>query len=479
MEHLSTIQNYQSYHGLPPLAGICSMEEAMKPGLSVDACVARHKRHHYALKRLHQIFISRITAEPVYELKMAFSLHGHICAEHITAFRTRVGEMREPPLGLDAVPDANLEILFDEIQNAPSTATLVLGLYEIAVPALQQALQNHLEDTNRLTDHPSVRLCRLAQLELADVANYGTAAVAALVDEEARAAAAEWLQLLEGYLAAAGGLDGAAEKAAPVAKRMYSAKPYEYDRIPQRDERFKDSYNMGVNAEAFLYNPDFPAQAKVLMMYYKRLREIDVPEMMASIIAETQGKPWDYYRDMTRQVWDEARHAMMGEVGFVSMGIDWTKVPVNFTWSLGLNTQLEPVERHAVLYFIERGLMPNTGKRYEWEVGVASQNPLSATIQDYDWADEVLHSNIGRDWYVPQFASTQEAIKYGDECWSKVLSDWASWRDQGLTNHDNWWPEIYLKACEYWGIEPDPAVLAYNTSYENTRADLKLISASG
>ncbi len=72
---------------------------------------------------------------------------------------------------------------------------------------------------------------------------------------------------------------------------------------------------MGVNAEVFLYDESMPADAKVLMMYYKRLREIDVPEMMASIIAETRGKPWNYYRDMTRQLWDEARHAMMGEVG--------------------------------------------------------------------------------------------------------------------------------------------------------------------
>ena len=37
------------------------------------------------------------------------------------------------------------------------------------------------------------------------------------------------------------------------------------------------------------------------MMLFKRLREIDVPEMMASIIAETPGKPWGYYRDMSRQ----------------------------------------------------------------------------------------------------------------------------------------------------------------------------------
>ena len=43
---------------------------------------------------------------------------------------------------------------------------------------------------------------------------------------------------------------------------------------------------------------------------------------------------------MTRQLWDEARHAMMGEVGFISLGIDWTTIPLNFTWSLGMNTQL-------------------------------------------------------------------------------------------------------------------------------------------
>ncbi len=110
-----------------------------------------------------------------------------------------------------------------------------------------------------------------------------------------------------------------------------------------------------------------PALAKTLMMYYKRLRELDVPEMMASIIQQTKGKPWVYYRQMTRQLWDEARHAMMGEVGFARLGIDWPRlVPINFTWSLGLNTQLEPWERHAVLFFIEQGLMPKTGKRYEW-----------------------------------------------------------------------------------------------------------------
>jgi len=201
---------------------------------------------------------------------------------------------------------------------------------------------------------------------------------------------------------------------------------------------------------------------------------------MASFMTERADQPWEFHRDYSRQLWDEARHAMMGEVGFARLGIDWSKlVPINFTWSLGLNTQLEPWERHAVLFFIEQGLMPKTGKRYEWEVGVMSQNKLAALFQDYDWADEVLHARIGRDHYVPQFATPKEAIAYGDQCWSKILTQYREHLEQGLTQHRNWWPDLYRAACKHWGIEPDPRVLAYNTTYEAIRADLKEISTSG
>src|SRR5439155_5930817 len=151
------MSNYKSYRDLPPLAGICPLAEATKPGLSVEECVRRLKRYHYSFKRLHQIYTARITAEPIYELKMGFSLHAHLCSEHATALRRRVGEMREPPLGLESVPDANLEIFFDEILGAPTTEELVLGLYEKALPALKASLELHLVDTKQLAHHQSVR----------------------------------------------------------------------------------------------------------------------------------------------------------------------------------------------------------------------------------------------------------------------------------------------------------------------------------
>ena len=473
------MNTYKSYRNLPVLAGVCPMTEAMKPGLSVEECVRRLKRYHYAFKRLHQIFIARITAEPIYELKMSFSLHAHLCAEHVTALRRRVGEMREPPLGLELVPDTCLEIFFDEILAAPTTEELVLGLYQKALPALKVALERHIAETNPLVDQPSVRLCRFALLEVGDMLKFGAQTVAGLTDEKILQHAQSWLSQLDDCLAAAGALDGTQTPGSQKIPRRYSARPYHYDGQPKRDERFPDPYNMGVNAEVFLYDEKFAPEPKTLMMFYKRLREVDVPEMMASIITETAGKPWDYYRDMTRQLWDEARHAMMGEIGFVNLGIDWpNRVMVNFTWSLALNTQLKPIERHAVLYFIEQGLMPKNGKRFEWEVGLASGNPLSALFQDYDWADEVLHARIGRDWYLKEFDDVKKAVQYGDQCWSRVLMAWGKWREDGLTQHRNWWPEAYREACQHWGTDPDPNVLAYSTTYEQVRADLKTISAS-
>jgi hypothetical protein len=131
-----------------------------------------------------------------------------------------------------------------------------------------------------------------------------------------------------------------------------------------------------------------------------------------------------------------------------------------------------------VLYFIEQGLMPRNGKRFEWEVAVASGDPLAALFQDYDWADEVLHARVGRDWYLKQFDDPREGVQYGDRCWSKVLMGWKSWRDQGLTQHRNWWPDVYQEACRAWQVEPDPAVLSYHTTYEAVRADLKQITGS-
>lgn len=467
-------QTYRTYRDLPPLAGLATHEQAAKPGLGIEASVTRLKRFHYAFRRLHEILTARITAEPIYELKVGYSHHAYLCAEHVEAIRKRVSEMREPPLGLEAIPHPALEIFFDEILAAPTTEELLIGVYEKALPWLKSELEAYRAATNLLADAPSVRMIRFALMEIDDMLAWGLASVERLLEpgDYATHPMHEWLTRLDACLESF-------TNGTKTPERIHSKIPYVYDPVPKRDERFQDLFNQAVNAEAFLYDETMPAKAKALMMLFKRIREIDVPEMMASILTQTKDKPWGYYLDMSRQLWDEARHAMLGEVGFVALGIDWTKARITHNWSTRLNTECTPIERHAVLFFIEQGLMTKTGKRYEFEVGTESGIPLMATIQDFDWADEVLHAQIGREWYIVNFPNLKAALDYGDQCWSRILSNWQTVKDQGLTEHQNWWPEIYTQACRNWNEPPDPKVMNYATTYEGKRADLKNVGVGG
>lgn len=476
---MTELKPYASYKNLPALAGLTSIERAATANWSVEQSVERLKRLHFVLKRLYEVFTSKITAEPIYELKTAYSYHAYLCAEQVSLIRKRVSEMREPPLGLDKVPHDGLALLMDEIQSSSHSLELLYGIYTIALPAVLRACGRLQVEAHPLADAPTIRVAKLIAFELNEVLDFGQQAIAALESSTPPPGppAADWLQLLDQCLKAAGDLDGTQPDETTIPQAHYAINPFVFASEPKRDERFQDSFNAGVNPEAFLYDDRFRPRDKTLMMYYKRLRELDVPEMMASILVELgQEEPWEFHHEMVRQLWDEARHAMMGEVGFAALGIDWCQIPINFTWSRNLNLQLNARERHGVLFFIEQGLMPRTGKRYEWEVGMESGDPLSGLFQDFDWADEVLHAQIGRRWYVPKFSSLNESLAYGDRCWSRVLSHWHEYRAQGLTSHRNWWPDLYRQACELWKVDPDPETLAFCKTYEDCRADLQKLS---
>lgn len=471
------VKAYRGYADLPPLVGLETMCDALQKGIPVAESVSRLRRIHWSLKKLHNIFVYRIPSTAIYELKMAFSLHAHLCAEHAGEVAERVQEMRQPPYGLEVSPQPTLDVVFEEVLATPDVDSLVVGVYERIVPTIVRALNRLIADTNKIFDYETYRTCRFALLEMQDVQQYGTAAIQCLVSQEKRKSLASWLALLDRLFRIAGDLDGTAPPTEEKCERSFSAVERRFESAPRRDERFKDPFNMGVNAEAMLFDPEVAALPKTLMLYFKRLREIDVPEVISSILVETSGKPWEYFREMSRQLWDEARHAMMGEIGFVSIGIDWTQIPLPITWALVLNTKLSAKERHAVLYAIEQGLMQRkNGKEQEWEIAVATTNRLTSLIQDYDWADEIVHAQIGRRWLVAELGSQSAAVAYGSEVWSQVFQDWNKWRDEGLTQHHNWWPDIYLAACRQWGIEPEPRLLAYDTTYENIRPDMKGIS---
>jgi len=280
---------------IPPYAGVCSEAEATRPGYGVQRTVELLLRYHYVQQRLMALGVARLPGTPEWEVKAALGLHAWYDAEQTDGWRRRVAELREPPLHLERCPDAALGAWLDELEAAPGTPELVDGIYAVARPALAAAFARQLREANPLADHPTRRLLRIALAEQEEAIAWGAAAAAALVSarsEAERGAAAQWRRRLEAGLAAAGGLAAEAPPAgAAVPPAPRRALP---DLTPRRDGRFADQRSFGYVCDEVAQDAARPPRERAWALVFKRLREMDVPEWMAGIIAETPEAPWEY-----------------------------------------------------------------------------------------------------------------------------------------------------------------------------------------
>ncbi|SFT24950.1 hypothetical protein [Paenibacillus sp. BC26] len=428
--------------GIPPLAGICSYEEACKPGFTVDQSVNLLKRFNFIAKNLNQILSAHLAAVPEWEVKCAFGYHLWLDAEHSAAIRKRVSEMREPPLHLDQDPDEQLRIWLDEAIRAENTVELLTGIYRVIRPEIAKALSQYIANMNKMTEHPTYRLLRGMLQDEEEMIVWGEAALTALIDSPEQAGiAADWEAHLRAFLLAAGGVSGDLDAVVCEAAPRSDGQRYEMDPMPRRDERFIDPYNTSAKIDSYFWDENCSPEERAYSLIYKRLREMDVPEWMGPILYKTEGKPWEYYTDLSRQLWDETRHAMLGEIGLYFGGVPFYKYPIHMGSSVILNTEFTPQEAHLILWRIEQSLMPkHTGKQKEWEIAKDTNNPISLLIQDYDWADEVLHAQIGRKWLVPDYGSLAAMTESGDQAmkaWGQANVKTADWSEQA-----EWWPQF-------------------------------------
>jgi hypothetical protein len=406
-----------AYDAIPELAGVATYKAAARVGYSVAENVRRLLHYSWTERRLMRTLVAHLPSMPIWEVKCAMALHQWQSAEHVEALRNRIAEMRSPVPNLDVAPEdeelVQLDELFEELERTSEPVTFLTIIYGSVYPALSAAYRAHIDETNPLVDHPTRRMLRFALEETEDAIRWSQSALAAIAsaDTPHRADAENLLPRFH----------------------------------PRRDERFHGQYNFEFPPHVVYNMADVPADERNLALLCKRALEMDVPDMMASFMTERADQPWEFYRDYSRQLWDEARHAMMGTVAFEAKGIDWKKeIPLNVSFALRLNLHADPLERQVMLYAIEQSLMPGeTGKRFEHETAVEAGDALSAHFHDYDWADEVLHAQIGRRMLKRDGISSQQA---SDRARAVHEKTWAALeRYRHLDAQVNWWPAFVRK----------------------------------
>lgn len=213
--------------------------------------------------------------------------------------------------------------------------------------------------------------------------------------ERARA----WQDHLGALLRAAGGITGREPRPAAAAPPPRGTARFRISRHPRRDGRFAVNFQFNEPGDP----PAETVPEKLVFMMRGRLNELAATENVASAIYELAAEgvlPWEGLLELARHMWDEARHSMLGQAVLEQLGHDIREWPLRIGPGYGY-LALDALERYAHLGLnVEQGMMrypPGKRQEFEWCRDVA-RHALAAMYQDYDWADEVYHTQIARRW---------------------------------------------------------------------------------
>ena len=362
-------------------------------GLSVGAAAERLLCLAYVEKRLMFLCAAKMISVPRRDLKLLLGRLQFNAAGRCHSLRNRLREMRTAKVRIDGVPNEALAILLDEALYGDESREVPQIVWWIHQKLLA-SYEDYLATTNPLADAPTCELIETFLIRL-------RASVAWLCDYLDQLGVPEAERnlppRLEKFAAAAGGVDGSKGRA-EVAARERSTKPFAVPRVAGRDA--------GLNRVWDYVKPPMEDVADHLAyMLGIRLSEINVAEGLAVVLCETKEMPWEFYWDISRHLWDETRHSMMGEAAIEATFGTADAIPIRDYESVYC-MEAPALEQYATLGLEIEGAQMKypIGKRGEWEFcRDAAKHPLMTTFQDFDWADEVLHVTIAKrqlnEWF--------------------------------------------------------------------------------
>lgn len=365
------------------------------------------KRFYVAERTLMRTLAAWFVGTSQWDLKRQLSADLWQTAQHTDSLRTRVLELRYPRRDVDRKYDPEIVRFMAEIAKASDSQEFLAGVYGVVLPALVESYMAYLNRADPLDDAPSVyRLRHILIDKQAQIENMR--GIMARVLPEERVSDLQWQDYLRVYLTSIGGFDGLGDRIALPDNHVCAGRPaYEIPRTVRRDARWRP---------ALFHLPHENKYDKAGIASWKRIEELDqrvamqvwsaishfneiwAADVPASVMWELDNEPWDFYMDLARWTWDETRHSTMGWRVLESWGWD---VPDLIPFAYGLYDALgsvPPVQRLALLYYYEEGLLRAGTKQIEIKILESAQDDGSVQDMDYDWADEAMHVNFGYTW---------------------------------------------------------------------------------
>ena len=122
-------------------------------------------------------------------------------------------------------------------------------------------------------------------------------------------------------------------------------------------------------------------------------------ETLGSTLWEAEDMPWEFYFDLSRHLYDEARHSALGAARLAELGYHVTDFPhsvANYTW----RQFMDPLRRYCTLtYVIEADSFAYKHETYQKHLEHGDHESAQAIL--FDITDETMHVRWGKKW-VPE-----------------------------------------------------------------------------
>ena len=334
---------------------------------------------------------------PEFEVKLETGRHIFYHADAARLLRERLHEQEKRLADIDSYRDAEIDRFIEETLSASNPAELLAGVHQVAGRALQIAYLHHIDNTDSITDAPTIRALRRIVTDYEPMLEWAEQAIAAYVEggiDESSLGCWRWhLQRLLGSIGGVTGADPRNEEPAPLRS---TAKPFQRGTVPLRDIRFETFKNTG-DYDTADSTPRFPKDSyeNLRLRFIRTQRdEVDAIEAFGTFIWDIRFKDFQAEYDLARITWDQARHTEIGHRALQAAGYDPFELRNRLTGSTCRGPMDAAFAMAEINLFGEVGVLKTINGLID--TARERQDALLLHIADFIRADERTHVRKGQ-----------------------------------------------------------------------------------
>src|SRR6266446_4631519 len=363
---------------------------------SVQENARRLLRFFYFERRLMQALGAWTLSIPEFEVKLEAGRHIFYHADAARLLRERLNEQETRLRDVDGFRDAEIDRFIEELLSAESACELLVGAHQVIGRALATAYRHHVDDTDPLTDAPTIRCLRRILTDYEPMLEWAEGAIGAYIEGGVpEPGLAVWRWHLQRLLASIGGVTGSDSRAEPPTPLRIDSKPFERGTVPLRDVRFDTFKNTG-DYDAADAQERFPKDSyeNLRLRFIRTQRdEVDAIEAFGTFIWDIRFKDFQSEYNLARITWDEARHTEIGHRALLACGYDPFELRNRLTGST-CRGPMEPAFAMAEInLFGEVGVLKTINNLID--AAAERNDALLHHISDFIRADERTHVRKG------------------------------------------------------------------------------------